>query len=102
MHFFRGKEYVLRMRLQLPDVKAAQLGDAAWVETATRALELSLASAVGVRKKDVYLSNWAAAEAGGGATVDVLMADSQVTHPCLRITQYEVPLRAGPVCTRVS
>jgi hypothetical protein len=94
VHFFRGKEYVLRMRLQLPDVKAAQLGDAAWVETAARALELSLASAVGVRRRDVFLANWTGAEAGGGATVDVIMADSQ-SHFNTHIT--DVPTSLSPV-----
>jgi hypothetical protein len=77
VHFFRGKEYVLRMRLQLPRVRAAQVADAAWVASASAALELSLATAVGQPASDVLVTNWTAAAVGSGVTVDVLMADSQ-------------------------
>ena len=77
VHYFRGKEYVARMRLALPRVSDAQLDDAAWVAAATAALQRSVAQAAGEDPAAVVVTNWTKAADTGEVNVDVLLADSQ-------------------------
>lgn len=77
VHYFRGKEYVARIRLALPRVSDAQLADAAWVAAATAALQRSVAQAAGEDPADVVVTNWTKATDTGEVNVDVLVADSQ-------------------------
>jgi hypothetical protein len=77
VHYFRGKEYVARMRLALPRVSEAQLADAAWVTAATAALERSMAQAAREDPAAVVVTNWTKAADTGEVNVDVLLADSK-------------------------